>query len=228
MTAVPLAYLAHASEEKTTLAVPLAEKLRSKGIDVWLDRWEIRYGDSLLQKMDEGLVNCTHFLVLLTPTSLTKEWVKTEIDAGFMRAVEKQSRFIGLRIGVTVNELPPLIKSRNCPELNLHSQEEVDRLIADILGVSQRPPLGPQPSYIASLSHSQREWSQSTMKAAEYLVKESKHGMPHDPITNYTEVARKTGLPEENVRLSVLELKEAGLIQRRRGTGDIWPSELFL
>ena len=71
----------------------------AKGIEVWFDEWEIRAGDSLRRKMEEGLANCTHFVVLLTPNSLHKPWVETEIDAGFIRAVGGESRFIGIRVG---------------------------------------------------------------------------------------------------------------------------------
>ena len=51
---VPRVYLAHASEDHATLAKPLAERLMAKGIDVWFDAWEIRAGDSLRRKMEEG------------------------------------------------------------------------------------------------------------------------------------------------------------------------------
>ena len=87
---VPRVYLAHASEDHETLAKPLAQALMAKGIDVWFDEWEIRTGDSLWRKMEEGLANCTHFVVLLTPNSLDKPWVVTEVDAGFVRAVARE------------------------------------------------------------------------------------------------------------------------------------------
>jgi hypothetical protein len=102
---VPRVYLAHASDDHETLAKPLAEALMAQGIDDWFDEWEIRAGDSLRRKMEEGLTNCTHFVVLLTTSSLHKPWVETEIDAGFIRAVGGESRFIGIRAGVGVNDL---------------------------------------------------------------------------------------------------------------------------
>ena len=52
----PLVYLAHGSEDKETIVRPLAQRLLEKGIDVWFDNWEIRAGDSLRQKMEEGLL----------------------------------------------------------------------------------------------------------------------------------------------------------------------------
>ena len=61
----PFVYLAHASEDKEALARPIAEHLITNGIDVWFDEWSIETGESLREKMDEGLGDCTHFLVLL-------------------------------------------------------------------------------------------------------------------------------------------------------------------
>jgi hypothetical protein len=100
----------------------------AQGIDVWFDEWEIRAGDSLRRKMEEGLANCTHFVVLLTPNSLHKPWVETEIDAGFIRAVGGESRFIGIRAGVSVNDLSPFLRTLRCPEVRLDQQAEVEAL----------------------------------------------------------------------------------------------------
>jgi hypothetical protein len=119
---VSLVYLAHASEDHETLGKPLAERLMASGIDVWLDEWEIRAGDSLRRKMEDGLARCTHFLVILTANSLPKPWVQTEIDAGFVRAVGGEARFIGLRVGISVNNFRPfcvVYAAPNCTSIRL-------------------------------------------------------------------------------------------------------------
>jgi hypothetical protein len=104
-----LVYLAHGSEDKETIVRPLARRLMEKGIEVWLDEWEIRAGDSLRQKMEEGLGDCTHFVVVLTPTSMTKPWVNAEIDAAFVRRVSGVSKLIPLRCGVEMSSLSPFL-----------------------------------------------------------------------------------------------------------------------
>ena len=53
---VPTAFLSHASEDKASFAEPLGRELASLGIRPWLDKWEIRPGDSLVSKLfDEGV-----------------------------------------------------------------------------------------------------------------------------------------------------------------------------
>src|SRR5689334_13854932 len=104
----PKLFLSHASEDKET-ARRLAHALHGAGIDTFFAEWEIRSGDSIRQKIDEGLGGCSHFLILLTPTSVNKPWVNAEMDAGFVRKVEGACRFIVLRKDLAASELPPLL-----------------------------------------------------------------------------------------------------------------------
>ncbi|WP_395714853.1 toll/interleukin-1 receptor domain-containing protein [Reyranella sp.] len=210
----PRVYLAHASEDHNTLAKPLAEAMLAKGIEVWFDEWEIRTGDSLRRKMEEGLGTCTHFVVLLTPRSLHKPWVETEIDAGFVRAIDKESRFMGIRVGVGVKDLSPFLRTLRCPEINLEDAGEVEGLIADIHGASQKPQRGAAPHYVKPQPEGLKAWAASAVAVAEYLVRNSKLGRHFDPQARAATVAEATGLPEEDIRLGVLDLEGAGLIKR--------------
>jgi hypothetical protein len=223
---VPRVYLAHGSEDHETLAKPLAQALMAQGIDVWFDEWEIRAGDSLRRKMEEGLANCTHFVVLLTPNSLHKPWVETEIDAGFIRAVGGESRFIGIRAGVSVNDLSPFLRTLRCPEVRLDQQVEVEALIADIHGVSRKPERGAAPRYVKTLPEGLKAWSASAAAVAEHLVRSSKLGRKFDPQVTVASVAQATGLPEEDIRLGVLDLSGNGLLERSRSIGSdaFWPT----
>lgn len=47
-------FLSHSSKDKA-LVRPLTERLRVDGLRVWLDEWQIKPGDSILAKIEEGL-----------------------------------------------------------------------------------------------------------------------------------------------------------------------------
>jgi TIR domain len=47
-------FLSHSSKDKT-IVCGVAERLRKDGLRVWLDDWEIRVGDSIPAKIEEGL-----------------------------------------------------------------------------------------------------------------------------------------------------------------------------
>lgn len=48
-------FISHASEDKAEIARPLAESLARAGLRVWLDEFELQLGDSLREKIDQGL-----------------------------------------------------------------------------------------------------------------------------------------------------------------------------
>jgi TIR domain-containing protein len=223
----PRVYLAHASEDHEALAKPLAQRLMANGIEVWLDEWEIRAGDSLRRKMEEGLSNCTHFVVILTSNSLPKRWVQTEIDAGFVRAVGREARFIGLRAGIGVKELSPFLQTLRCPELRLDQPNEVNSLIADIHGVSRKPERGGAPPYVKAVPEGLKAWSPAAIAVAEHLVRTSELGRKFDPQVTIANVSQATALPEEDIRIGVLDLVDCGLVERSMEIASerFWPTD---
>jgi TIR domain len=76
-------FISHASEDKEAVAIPLAEALRRAGLRVWIDRQELRLGDSLREKIDEGLANSYFGVVILSPSFLAKNWPRRELDGMF-------------------------------------------------------------------------------------------------------------------------------------------------
>ncbi|GAK61062.1 hypothetical protein U27_00960 [Candidatus Vecturithrix granuli] len=48
-------FISHASEDNEEVALPLAELLEKYGVRVWLDQKEIRLGDSIPAKINQGL-----------------------------------------------------------------------------------------------------------------------------------------------------------------------------
>lgn len=224
-----LVYLAHASEDKA-LVKPMAEGLMQRGIDVWYDNWEIGYGDSLRRKMEEGLGNCTHFVVLLTETSIGKPWVNEEIDAGLMGAVEGTAKFIGLRHDLPLAAVSPFLRTRLTPELQ-QGEAGLDALAAEIFGVSKKPPLGEKPRYVQH-HEAGSSWSASARVVAEYFVRNSEHAQSMDPQASYDDIQQATGLPMPDVRIGVLDLVGAGLLERQEyvgGDAHIWPNaDLFV
>jgi len=113
----PKVFLSYAFED-SALAERIARELQSQGIDTWWAGWSLKAGDSLRQKIDEGLENCTHFIVLLTSISVEKPWVKVEIDAAFVRKLELKARFIPLRYGLSPSKLPPLLRGMLSPTID--------------------------------------------------------------------------------------------------------------
>ena len=74
------AFICHASEDKKEVAEPLAKMLIAKDLKVWYDRFTLTVGDSLRQKIDDGLARSRYGVVILSPSFFKKDWPKRELD----------------------------------------------------------------------------------------------------------------------------------------------------
>jgi hypothetical protein len=77
---VPDFSISHASEDYETVARPLADELKAQGFRVWLDAFELRLGDSLRAKIDEGLRGSRFGVVILSPAFFSKRWPLQELN----------------------------------------------------------------------------------------------------------------------------------------------------
>src|SRR5262249_20831744 len=74
------AFISHASEDNESVVLPLVNILRKSGLTIWLDRTELRIGDSLLEKIDEGLAHSRSGIVILSRSFLSKGWTRKELN----------------------------------------------------------------------------------------------------------------------------------------------------
>jgi len=117
-----LSYTGH----NETLIRRIAVDLRECQIDAWYDKWEIRPGERLRQRiLGEAIPKADAFFVYLTPESIKSKWVQDELDAAFI----EEARDKGLRILTFVNSagtirlLRPDIAARNCPVISSEQYE---------------------------------------------------------------------------------------------------------
>ena len=87
-TIQPRVFISHSSADKPFVR-DLAVELRSHGLDVWYDDWEIAVGDSIIDKIFEGLRASDTLVVVLSPVSVASRWVKEELNTVVMRRVSE-------------------------------------------------------------------------------------------------------------------------------------------
>lgn len=73
-------FLSHASEDKAEVALPLAQALQDRGVTVWLDKAELRIGDSLRRRIDRGIRSSRFATVILSKAYFSKGWTQYELD----------------------------------------------------------------------------------------------------------------------------------------------------
>lgn len=75
----PSVFLSHCSSDKI-FAREIALRLQKYNIKVWIDEAEIKIGDSLIEKIQEGIYESEYLAVILTKKSVESEWVKREVE----------------------------------------------------------------------------------------------------------------------------------------------------
>lgn len=78
-------------KEKATL---IANRLIESGIDVWLDEWSIKVGDSLVSRINEGVKNSTHMIILVSNNYLKSKWGHKELQSALIKEAEQKKTFI--------------------------------------------------------------------------------------------------------------------------------------
>src|SRR5688572_13037977 len=86
-------FLSHSSQDKP-FAERLAVDLVMRGIQVWYSEWEMKIGDSLVQKISNGIDSSGWLLVVLSKSSIQSEWVRRELNAGLILELERRSVFV--------------------------------------------------------------------------------------------------------------------------------------
>lgn len=72
-------FISHASEDKEWVR-KLVEELVRKNCSVWFDEYELRVGDSLVGKINEGISNSSYGVVVLSQAFFKKKWTLMELD----------------------------------------------------------------------------------------------------------------------------------------------------
>lgn len=198
----PRVFLSYGTDD-AFLAEKIARALTAQGIHTWWAEWEIESGDSFRRKIDAGLSDCTHFMVLLTPNSIMRPWVNEEIDAGFVRKVNATSRFIPIRHLLPVSALPPLLSGMLCREIDTDLAQLKD-IVSDIYGLTRKPALGPVP---AAASAPYTGYSAAATLIAEIYVRETETAESHTADFEVHEISERTGLSQDDVVDALYELR---------------------
>ncbi len=94
-------FLSHSSQNKDVVQ-DLANRLKSDGVRVWLDEWEIRPGDSIPAKVEDGLENSRVLVLCMSAEAFGSDWTQLESHTfRFKDPLNQNRRFIPLRLDDT-------------------------------------------------------------------------------------------------------------------------------
>lgn len=136
MSSVFLSY----SRKDRVFAKKLAIDLRDNGHCVWIDETEVFVGDSLIEKIRDGIDTVDFVGAIISSTSLNSQWVKRELDLASNREIDEE-RVLVLPILLDDVELPGFLKGKLYADFRHKDnyQESLEKLLAR-LGPKIPPP----------------------------------------------------------------------------------------
>ena len=115
-------FICHASEDKDDIVRPLVEAFTERGISCWYDEAEIQWGDSITQKVNEGLAKSRYVLVIFSSVFIEKNWPQRELNAIInLEASTGEVKVLPLLVGTEqekrqiLNQFPLLNDKRYLP-----------------------------------------------------------------------------------------------------------------
>ena len=133
----PKVFVSHASEDKERFVLGFARHLRNHGVDAWLDQWEMKPGDSLVDKIfEQGLKEAQAVIIVLSRVSVQKPWVKEELNASVVNRIGKGTKLIPVVIDECA--VPESLRSTVWQKIDdLTDYKALDRLAGKPSGVNR-------------------------------------------------------------------------------------------
>lgn len=134
-------FMSHATEDKASVALPLRNALTERGVTVWLDKTEIKIGDSLRRKIDEGIGSSRYGVVVLSPSFFAKGWTNLELDGLVTRTVAGEQSMLPIWHEVSAEQVrgysPSLADKRALSTGEFDIEEMADQIAEAVLGTSE-------------------------------------------------------------------------------------------
>ena len=129
-------FISHASEDKESVARPLANALVKLGISVWYDEFELKIGDSLRRKIDNGLAHSNFGIVVISKNFINKGWTNYELDGLITRSLTGEQQLLPIWHEITKQEVidySPSLADKVARNTATNTIEEIAEEIAELI-----------------------------------------------------------------------------------------------
>jgi hypothetical protein len=109
----------------------LANALKAAGHKVWLDRWALDVGDSIIQEINDGLEGSTYLILCYSSAGVTSPWMGSE----WMSTLARQLNGANVRllpVRLTGGDPPAILADRKYADLVKDWSNGVSQLLAAI------------------------------------------------------------------------------------------------
>jgi hypothetical protein len=121
-------FISHATEDKESFVQPLAESLERENVKIWYDKFQMKIGDSLRKKIDEGLKSSKYGIVVLSRDFFKKNWTEYELNGLVAREMNGVKVILPIWHNVTRDEVlsfSPTLADKVALNTAIYSLDEI-------------------------------------------------------------------------------------------------------
>ncbi|MDT8975713.1 toll/interleukin-1 receptor domain-containing protein [Paenibacillus sp. chi10] len=163
---MPSIFLSHTSIDKPFVE-KLARDLKRLGVNVWFDKWEIKIGDSITWKIEDGIRENEFLGLVLSPEALNSEWVKSELGAAWVKQMQQKKVFV-LPIYYRKCQMPYFLADRKFADFRNDYESGFNELAA-IFGIDETEAIT-QDNWRKFTKNRKVNWKQYKIREFEELV----------------------------------------------------------
>jgi len=133
------------SHQDKNFADKLAAHLVKHRARVWVDRWELSVGDSIVERVQSAIQEASALIVVLSKASVQSQWCKKELSAGLVRELEER-RVVVLPVLAEDCDIPIFLRDKLYADFRTDFEQglkvtldAIARVTSDTLGRSGTP-----------------------------------------------------------------------------------------
>lgn len=120
------AFLSHTSLDKDLVGL-VHQKLENKS--AWYDAADIENGESIPERINEGLRYATHYILFWSQKACESNWVRAELNAAFIRMMANKCKFMIFVLDAT--PLPELLQPYKYDNIDKNDLEKASDIIVE-------------------------------------------------------------------------------------------------
>lgn len=127
-------FISYSHPDKDFVDLLAAHLIKAKA-HVWVDRWELHVGDSLIAKIQKAIQEASALIVVLSNASVKSEWCKKELNAGLVRELEEK-RVIVLPLLLEECEIPLFLREKMYADFRTNFDDGIEQVLEAIAKVT--------------------------------------------------------------------------------------------
>lgn len=128
-------FISHATEDKDEIVRDLANALKENEFEVWYDEFELKIGDSLRKKIDQGLSKSRYGIVIISPSFVRKNWTEYELNGMVAREMNGHKVILPIWHKISKDEVlkfSPSLADKMALNTSIHTIDDIIKSLKEL------------------------------------------------------------------------------------------------